>query len=152
MSLKDDTSPSSSEFPPFLFFLFFYLVNRPSSSLSSFSSLLRASAPASHQHQHLGSARRVKAQGGLGWLSSTIYVCSLCACVCLCVNLGALRLLCVYSLSFQITSFPVSPAIWLLCCPLPASHGAVCNYELLSVFLSHTTTLQRELSWCHYPR
>lgn len=146
MSLKDDTSPSSSEFPPFLFF-FFYLVNQPSSSLSSFSSLLRASAPASHQHQHLGSARRVKARGGVG----VVIIHHICVqfarmSVCLCVNLGALRLLCVYSLSFQITSFPVSPAIWLLCCPLLASLGAVCNYELLSVFLSHTTTLQRELS------
>lgn len=69
----------SSSFP-------FYLVNQPSSSLSSsspsFSSLLRASAPASHQHQRPGSARRVKAGGGL---SPTIYVCSFCACLYVCV-------------------------------------------------------------------
>lgn len=65
----------SSSFP-------FYLVNQPSSSLSSsspsFSSLLRASASASHQRQRPGSARRVKAGGGL---SPTIYVCSFCACL-----------------------------------------------------------------------
>lgn len=71
----------------FFFFSFpFYLVNQPSSSLSSsplsFSSLLRASAPASHQHQRPGSARRVKAGGGL---SPTIYVCSFCARLYVCV-------------------------------------------------------------------
>lgn len=147
MSSEGDTFPSSSHFPPFPFF-FSYLVKQPSSSLSSFSSLLRASAPASHQHQHLGSARRVKALGvaGGGVIIHHICVQFVRMSVCLCVNLGAFRLLCVYSLSFQITSFHASPAIWLLGCPLLASLGAVCNYELLSVFLSHTTTLQRELS------
>lgn len=84
MSLKDDASPSSSEFPPFLF-SFFYLVNQPSSSLSSFSSLLRASAPASHQHQHLGSARRVKARGGWGGYHPP-YMCAVCAHVCVFVR------------------------------------------------------------------
>lgn len=77
--LRDDASPSSFEFPPFSHFILSTILLPP--SLSSFSSLLRAPAPASHQHQHLGSARRVKAQGGLGGYHPP-YMCVVCVHVC----------------------------------------------------------------------
>lgn len=128
------------------FFLFFYLVNQPS-SLSYFSSLLRASAPASHQHQHLGSARGVKAQGG-GGAYHPPYMCGVCAHVCLFVREPQrpqtfMCLLFIISNNFFPHLLHLSGSFAARSLP-PLVLCAIIRSYLFS--LSHTTTLQRELS------
>lgn len=130
----------------FFFFSFpFYLVNQPSSSLSSsplsFSSLLRASAPASHQHQRPGSARRVKAGGGL---SPTIYVCSFCARLCVCVWTWSPQ---TFMCLFFIISNNFAPHLSHYLAPLlPALHLPGCCVQLWALIyfsVTHNYTPER---------
>lgn len=109
-------------------------------------SLPRAAAPTSHRHPRLRSARRAKAEGRWHTRVRVVLVCA---------RAFGVRSACKPSppdfyvftphhfKSFLSPSTSATP-------PILVSLGGVCNYKLLSIFPSHTTTLWRELGWCHY--
>lgn len=98
-------------------------------------------------------------RGGFVKPNACVFVCflihlSLCLlCLHMCVGIHT----CVWI--FIPSSSLFSPLLLCVCSLFLQNHlhslllpslGGVCNYKLLSIFLSHTTALWRELGWCHY--